>query len=320
MRKLGLMVVLLLGILLVACKQEEPIEDTIPELGENQIYLYCVNRDKTDVVPVVYTMKEQEDISLAIVEVVNQLKKMEATEEYQSPIPADIVYKTNQVNAIKKRADLSFDILYDSITAEQLLFFKTCIVNSILQLEGVSALTISLTDIANTDEELATVTEYFDVDSFVLSFGDENGYTQTGVIDLYFANETGEYLKKYRKSVEISNTTSLGRIVVESLIEGPKREGYTATLLNTTTIQSISVKDGICYLDLSEEFYSTENALKNDIVVYSVVNSLAELPTITKVQFLKNGEKVAFFRETMPFDAALERNLDLIETETTEEN
>jgi germination protein M len=305
---------------LIACNKEEPVENEMPELGENQIYLYCVNHDKTDVVPVVYTVKEQEDISLAIVEVVNQLEKIEATEEYQSPIPNDIVYKTNQVNGIKKRADLSFDILYDSITADQLLFFKTCVVNSILQIEGISALTISLTDIANTDKELATVTEYFDIDSFVLSFGDEKGYTQTGVIDLYFANETGEYLKKYRKSVEISNTTSLERIVVESLIAGPKREGYTATLLDTTSIRSISLKDGICYLDLSDEFYSTENSLKNDIVVYSVVNSLVELPTITKVQFLKNGEKVAFFRETMPFDTVLERNLDLIEPETTEEN
>lgn len=49
------------------------------------------------------------------------------------------------------------------------------------------------------------------------------------------------------------------------------------------------------------------------------MNSLVELPTVSKVQFLKNGEKQPFYRETMPFDGIFERNLDLIEQEETEE-
>ena len=40
-----------------------------------------------------------------------------------------------------------------------------------------------------------------------------------------------------------------------------------------------------------------------------------ELPAISKVQFLKNGEKVQFYRETLPFDGVFERNLDIIEQE-----
>ena len=183
----------LLSFVVTGCNKEPQEQNEIPELQDNQIYVYCVNHDKTDVVPVVYTLNEQEDIALAISEVVTYLSTIEATEEYQSPFPAGITYKNNAVNEIRKRADLSFDILYDSITADQLLFFKTCVVKSVLQIEGLSAITISLTDIANPDEELATVTEYFDEDSFVLSFGDEKGYTQTGIIDLYFANEEGNF-------------------------------------------------------------------------------------------------------------------------------
>ena len=118
--------------------------------------------------------------------------------------------------------------------------------------------------------------------------------------------------------MEISNTTSLDRIVIESLIEGPKREGYTATISADTTIKNIAVKDGICYLDLSDEFYNNDNPLKNDIIVYSVVNSLAELPTVSKVQFLHDGEKLQYYREAMPFDGLFERNLDIIEQEDNE--
>ena len=177
---------------------------------------------------------------------------------------------------------------------------------------------MTLTDLANSDPDTATVSENFDQDSFTLSFGGEKGYKQTGTIILYFANETGDSLKEYRKKIEISNTTSLDRLVMESLIEGPDREGYQKTLPANTTIRNISVKDGICYVDLSDEFYNTDNTLKNDIVVYSIVNSLVELPTVSKVQFLKNGEKQQYFRETMEFDGLFERNLDLIQEDTTE--
>jgi len=99
------------------------------------------------------------------------------------------------------------------------------------------------------------------------------------------------------------------------LIHGPEKEGYTATLSDEIKINNISVNDGICYVDLSDEFYDTSNPLKNDIIVYSVVNSLVELPTVSKVQFLKNGEKQLFFRESMPFDEIFERNLDIVEQE-----
>ena len=203
--------------------------------------------------------------------------------------------------------------------AESLLFFKACTVKSLMQIEGVDSVTLSLTDVANVNEDTATVSENFDADSFNMSFGNESGYKQKGTIVLYFANESGEALKEYRKTVEISNNTSLARIVIEALINGPEGKGYTATISDKTTIQNLSVKDGICYVDLSDEFYDTNNSLKNDIIVYSVVNSLVELPTVSKVQFLKSGEKQQFFRETMPFDGIFERNLDLIEQEESEE-
>ena len=213
-----------------------------------------------------------------------------------------------------------FNVIYDNISAESLLFFKGCIAKTLLQLDGVDKVSISMTDIASQDSETATVSEMFDEESFIMSFGDAIGNKQKGTIVLYFANEKGDALKEYRKSVEISNTSSLGRTVVESLIEGPQREGYRATISEGTTIQNIAVKDGIYYVDLSEKFYNNDNPLKNDIIVYSIVNSLVDLPTISKVQFLKNGEKVQFYRETLPFDGLFERNLDIIEQEDNQDN
>lgn len=322
MKKFRWLLFVLLAGMLIACGTEEAENQEINVLKENQIYAYFVNPEKTDVVQRVYTVDQNkellENVDLLIQYLAKQPEQSEQT-DYQSPIPAGITYVESRQGKRHGSLEIAFDILYDSVNAESMLFFKTCVAKSLLQLEGVETVSVFMTDVANSNAETATVSESFNEDSFAMSFGDESGYKQKGTIRLYFANESGEALKEYHKTVEITNNTSLAKMVVESMISGPSREGYTATIPENTTIRNLSVKDGICYVDLSDEFYDTNNPLKNDIIVYSVVNSLVELPTVSKVQFLKNGEKQQFFRETMPFDGIFERNLDLIEQEETVE-
>lgn len=305
-------------LLLTACgKTEEQQVDRTP-LGEDQIYIYMIKPDRTNLVEDIYTLQTKDNVQEQAEEVVRYLGSVKTTEEHQSPIPDGIIFKSARLEASRERLEAAFQIAYDTVDSETILFFKASVVQSLLQLDGINTVALSLTDLSNTDPDTATVTENFDMDSFVMSFGKDTGYKQSGTIVLYFANESGDTLKEYQKEVEISNNTSLARVVVEALIQGPEEEGYQNTLSEDTTIQNLSVKDGICYVDLSDAFYSTENPLRNDLIVYSVVNSLVELPTISKVQFLKNGERQSFFRETMEFDGSFERNLDLIEQEGKE--
>ncbi len=314
MKKLKWLFLMLIALLLTACSEDTVDTHEIPELGAGQIYAFFVNTTKTDVYPVVYTL-EGTTTSEMVQGIMQFMTNEGATMDYQNPIPTGVTYLSNEYDDVQNSVRVSFSIVYDSISAESLMFFKTCVAWTVLQLEDVETVSLALTDLANPDEETATTVETFDRNSFTMNFGDREGFKQTGTIVLYFANETGQKLKEYQQTIEISNTTSLSRLVVESLIEGPEEKGYRATLSDEVKINNISVNDGICYVDLSEEFYDTSNPLKNDIIVYSVVNSLVELPTVSKVQFLKNGEKQMFFRETMPFDAIFERNLDIVEQE-----
>lgn len=318
MKKIKWLLLLLLTVILTACSTKEPVEQEVPELKKNQIYAFFINTERTDVYAVPYTVDKAENIATNIYDIVHYMMNESATTEYQPPIPSGITYLDTTYDDVQNTAKISFNVLYDSVTAEDLLFFKTCVAWTMLQLEGVDSISISLTDLANQDSETATTVESFDRDSFTMNFGDKSGYKQTGTIVLYYANESGDALKEYQQTVEISNTTSLARLVVESLVAGPEEDGYTATLSDEVKINNISVNNNICYVDLSDEFYDTSNPLKNDVIVYSVVNSLAELPNVSKVQFLKNGEKLQFFRETMPFDGIFERNLDLVEQEANE--
>lgn len=318
MKRIKWLLFLMVAVILTACSSETDEEVQLQELEENQIYMYFVNRDKTDVFPVVYSVQQNENVGEEISNIVMTMTNMDATVDYQTPILEEFVYTGIEYDEKSGSVKLAFNLSYETIDAEELLFFKTCVSMTVLQIKGVDNVSIALTDVANSDTATATVTENFDNNSFTMNFGDKSGYKQSGTIILYFANENGDALKEYQKAVEISNNTSLAKVVLEALISGPELDGYTATIPEETKINNVSVKDSICYVDLSDEFYDTSNPLRNDMIVYSVVNSLVELPTVSKVQFLKNGEKLQLFRETLPFDGIFERNLDIIEQEDNE--
>lgn len=315
MKKITLGIICIVIVLLcVACGKESQVQEQVAELNDNQIYAYAINPERTDVVKFVQDVDLNKDVARQAGALIQTLSEC-TTADFLSPVPEGIEYNGTANVSDDGRLEISFRIRYDAVDAESMLFFKVCVAKTILQLEGVDIVTFAFIDAANPDAESATMTENFDNDSFAMSFGDTNGYEQKGTVILYFANEAGDALKEYRKTIQISNNMSLAKIVLESLIEGVNQEGYMNTITEGTTIRNVSVKDGICYVDLSDEFYSTENSLRNDIIVYSVVNSLVELPTVSKVQFLRNGEKQPFYRETMPYDAIFERNLELIQQE-----
>lgn len=66
-------------------------------------------------------------------------------------------------------------------------------------------------------------------------------------------------------------------------------------------------KDGICYVNLDDNFLTVENNVPTEVTIYALVNSLVELNNVNKVQILINGEVPASFSAT-----TYERNLDIV--------
>lgn len=70
----------------------------------------------------------------------------------------------------------------------------------------------------------------------------------------YYSNKMGDKLVKKVESVAYSKNTSLERIIVEQLIKGPGDSTMNSTLPSDLKLLSISVSDGICYVNLSSHF------------------------------------------------------------------
>lgn len=126
----------------------------------------------------------------------------------------------------------------------------------------------------------------------VVSKGEPSGATKTSLV-LYFSDGNAEYLVPERRNVELSGGNTVEKVVVEELLKGPTEGGHARTIPQETKLLSIETKNNVCFVNFSKEFVERHSGgtTSEMLTVYSLVNSLTELGTVDKVQFLIEGEK-----------------------------
>lgn len=141
--------------------------------------------------------------------------------------------------------------------------------------------------------------------------------TNYETVTLYFANVSASGLVEERRKIAVNPNEPIERYIVEQLIAGPLAEGSYATVPAEAKLRSIRTEtsDGICYVDFSSDFVTrhTGGSASETLTIYSIVNSLTELESIKKVQFLIEGEKQEEFKGHVEFGKPFEPNRDLIE-------
>jgi len=130
----------------------------------------------------------------------------------------------------------------------------------------------------------------------------ENGETQPDIsaepkeekvkITLYFGDQDAMYLIPEERFV-VKGNKKLEEIVIEELIQGPKNPDLYQTVPKEAKLISLEVVDGVAYVNFSQEFQTKHwgGSTGELMTLYSITNSLAELPEIDKVQFLLEGKK-----------------------------
>ena len=117
------------------------------------------------------------------------------------------------------------------------------------------------------------------------------------------------------RTVVYNSNISMERLVVENLVKGPESEEVFPVINSATKVQGVTVKDGICYVNLDDAFLTQVYNVTADVVIYSLVNSLVELSNVNKVQIAVNGRSDLVFRESYNLANIYERNLEITRTE-----
>ncbi len=299
--------VLLLSLILLAvlagCGKEETA-------GEEQGYqIYYINKDETAVVRKAYE-PEGETTEQLVAEFLRKLQVNPQEGEEKAAIPSGVSLKEYSLE--NGQLSLHFDSAYLNMNKLYEILCRSAIVRTLCQIPEVEYVNFLVGNNPLMDSNETPVGP-LSTESFVENMGDEiNTYTET-TLDLYFANADGDKLVDEMVAIRYSSNMSVEKLVLEQLIRGPITKDAYPTIPTETKILSVSTKDGICYVNLDEGFLSQGYNLLEAVPIYSIVNSLTEIPGINKVQILINGETNRVFRESIRFETIFERNLDLIE-------
>lgn len=285
---------------LVGCNREETKE------GEYQVYY--LNMERTKLVPEAYDCTATEGETL-LLELLERLKSAPDSSKLRQTIPSNV-----EVNGISINGDylfVDFNEKYMDMTPTEEVLVRAGIVRTLMQAKvcSVVAFTINSEPLLSHD---GTLIGTMSSDSFVENPGEQINSSVETTLTLYFSNADGTGLVKETRNVHYSSNISLEKLVMEQLVEGPKSSVLLRTVPSGTTLISVSQVDGVCYVNLSENFRTQSATVPEEITLYSIVNSLTELPGVTKVQLVINGSTEGYVKYNFELAKMYEKNTDLV--------
>ena len=195
-------------------------------------------------------------------------------------------------------------------------FFARCFYKIINQISGIDCVSFYVDEKPLTDVNGKMVGTMY-AESFVENPGEQINSIQNTNLTLYFSNQAGDGLVKETRRVHYSSNISLEKLIMEQLLEGPESKNARSAIPSETKLMSVSLVDGVCYVSFDENFKNQDYSVNEAIVIYSIVDSLSELSSISKVQISVNGDTSGVYRDSFKLADMYDRNLDYI-AKTTE--
>lgn len=310
MRQLkGILILLACVIVLAGCERKAEHEE---KDSSEDFQIYYLNSAMTTMEPVTYTMPEQsqeaqkDKIDWEIGHLMHQLKTVPKALDRQAAVPDKVGFEYYKLE--DAFLYLYFDNNYAMMNVTREILCRASLVRTLTQIEGVDYVVIYTAEQPLMDSMGSLVGPMAGSD-FIDNVSNVNAYEKTE-LTLYFADVTGEKLEKETRGVVHNVNSSLEKLVIEQLIAGPGKPGINPTLPRDTQLLNVSVNENVCYINFGSSFLNNALEVKEYIPIYSIVNSLAAVTSINKVQITINGSQEVMFRDSISLNQLFERNLD----------
>lgn len=275
---------------------------------KNEYKVYYKDREGFKLVEKDYS-SNTEDASILVRELMEAMNKPPKTDDYK-------VIKSDNVELLdysikNKVAFLYFNSGYEQMDAVSKILFRTAIVKSLTQIEGIDYVSIyqggELIKYSN-----GNIIGLMAADDFIDDADSQMSNLTWTDLKLYFADADGDGLQPQTIQVAYSKSVNIERVIVEQLIVGPNGNGVKPTLPTDATVLGVSVKNGVCYVNLNQSMSQSMVNVTAEVSIYSIVNSLCELPNINSVSIAIDGKTDVKFRETISLDTAFEPNMEIV--------
>ena len=273
--------------------------------------VYYINKAGDELTEEEYRVKS-DNVNSQITDLLDALSKDGNDKDHKAAVPEEVI-----VNGFKLENGIitvDFNSEYNQLENQREVMCRAAVVLTLIQINAVDGISFTVDD-KPYEKVPGSKLGVMDASSFVSMLrGGDDQFAKSDFL-LYFGNEEGSKLKRYElKDANYGNKTK-EEYIVEKLISGPNRDGYTATLNKNVKLRSVSSSNNICYVDFDESFLTEYSGVLDEVCIYSIVNSLCELNDIHEVQITVNKESDIVYHKKISLREPLIRNLDLVETE-----
>lgn len=301
MKKGLLLLCALLCILgLTGCNKEVEEQNLFP--------IYYVSKSETKIELHQYAMQAT-DPKEQIEELLRALATMPAKNEYKAPLAMG--FQILEYTLEDGKLLINMDEKYRELTVTQEVLVRAAIVRTLTQHPDINFVAFRVNN-EQLFDNLGNLVGWMNADQFIENEGDAINTYEEVRLKLYFANEAGDGLVATNRTKEYNTNISMEKLIVEELIKGPNAEGVYPTINPATKIANVTVRDGVCYVNLDETFLNQIYNVTPEVTIFSITNSLVELSNVNKVQISINGDTSEVYREKYNLTTYFERNLDIV--------
>ncbi|MCI9472168.1 MAG: GerMN domain-containing protein [Lachnospiraceae bacterium] len=278
------------------------------EAADADHYFYHIDATGTELVKVAY-MPYEETTEVMIQDFMKLLNDKEHGEDDISLLPEGVEIVTHSVH--ESVLNLDFNKEYLEMDAAREVLARAGVVKTFAQLPDIEYVKFQVDGKPFLDSNKKPI-GIMNEESFVENSGENLNSYLTADVSLYFASENGEKLVREERKVYFDKNVTLENVVVQQLLKGPRETGK-PTLPSSAKLVSVTTMDKVCYVNFSRSFLEEPLPLREELPIYSVVDSLIDTCRVEKVQLSIDGVTDVTYGEQMRLDQFYEKNEELID-------
>ena len=256
------------------------------EEKESGISLYYLNNEGTGLMTISYDISASTTYD-RVGELLEKLSEELVDVDYHTPISSGISVTEYEIE--DELLNLHFNEEYNTLTDTNEALLRAAVVKTLTQIEGISSVAFYIGNsplLDASDNPVGAMTD----DSFLYDYGQAQSQSESITLMLYYATTDGNNLKSVAKQAHFSSTLPVEQVVMNCLVEAPEKEGLMSAIPEGTKILSVIINEGTCYVTLDSAFLNLPEGESREVAIYSIVNSLCELDTVSKVQIMVNSD------------------------------
>lgn len=275
----------------------------------NVIYLY--NEQEYKLVPVM--MKEEwiqantTDREL-IQSILLKLSENDIETMLYATIPSTITIRQFRIDQGQVIIDLNSKIFELDPLQESIM--KISIIKSLTSFEAFDSVEFFFNGIPIKDDPQFISGKFQQRDTMV-SYDEVVNRVFYKTVSIYRPNDKKDKLVHVYEDIPVSSNKKVEEVIIETILKNSEFPIFP----KDTKLLNVYTNEEVCFVDFSEECQSNylPDGISERIAVYSIVNSLTDLPNITHVQFLIEGQVVKTLQGNLSLNRLLTKNYALMD-------